>query len=114
MQGYLKYLLVSYATALAFETLANTIGDGTLFRNPHWLIYFIVWYGFMYSLLYVLFANRPLIAGIIFFAVFGSMAEIFVFHRSNLLIDPIMYALMSLIPLMVYKRFFKLGSRHSV
>jgi uncharacterized membrane protein len=37
-------------------------------------------------------------------AVVGSLAEIFIFHRSNLIIDPIIYALMGLIPLAIYWR----------
>lgn len=104
MKNYLKFLLISYPTALLFEFIANTIGDGKLFKIPEWPIVFVLWYGFMYTVLYLFFNKRNLWQGIVFFAVFGNIVEIFVFHRSNLLIDSIIYALMGFIPLWAHRR----------
>src|SRR3990167_8344497 len=104
MKNYLKFLLVSYPTALLFEFIANTIGDGKLFKNPGWLIFFVLWYGFMYTVLYLFFKQRVLWQGVTFFVIFGNIVEIFVFHRSNLVIDSIIYALMGFVPLWLNKR----------
>jgi hypothetical protein len=107
MKRYFKYLLVSYITAVIFEFIANTIGDGKLFLNPIWPILFLIWYGFIYSLLYFIFRNKSLWAGVIFFAIFGVIAEIIIFHRSNLVVDFIIYALMGFVPLWTNKKFSK-------
>jgi len=104
MKNYLKFLLVSYLTALLFEFIANTIGDGKLFKNSGWPVFFILWYGFMYTVLYLFFRNRTFWQGVIFFAIFGNIVEILVFHRSNLIVDSIIYALMGFMPLWLQKR----------
>lgn len=104
MKKYLKFLIISLITALIFEFLANKIGDGTLFDNSSWPKFFLIWYGVGYTILYVLFKKRPVWQGIIFFVILGNVVEIFVFHRSNLLVDSIIYALMALIPLWANKR----------
>jgi hypothetical protein len=104
MKNYFKFLLVSYLVALLFESLANTIGDGKLFQNLGWPIFFVFWYGFMYSILYLFFRNKKLWQGVVFFALLGNLVEVLVFHRSNLFIDSIIYALMGLLPLWFLKR----------
>ncbi len=107
MRNYFKFLVVSYFTAIFFEFIANTIGDGKLFLNPDWPIFFLLWYGFVYSILYFFFQNRIIRQGTIFFAIFGTIAEIVIFHRSNLIVDPIIYALMGFAPLWINKKLSK-------
>ena len=98
MKKYLIFLALSYPIALCFEILANTIGDGRLFQNPHWPIYFVLWYGLLYSVLFFIFIKTAAVPASLSFAVIGIVVEIVVFKRSNLIIDPIVYFFMALIP----------------
>jgi hypothetical protein len=104
---YLKFLAVSYPTAFAFEFTADKLFDGQLFNQsniPVEIVVFLLWYGLFYSLAYVLLKNRSLLWVAVYFAVVGSIAEIVVFHRSNLIVDPIIYAVMGIIPFYLYKK----------
>lgn len=100
---YKKFIFVSYLTAAFFELIANTVGDGKLFANPGWPIFFLLWYGLLYSVLFLFAKNKKLWVSVVFFAILGTIVEILVFKRSNLLIDPIIYALMALIPLWIMR-----------
>lgn len=104
MKKYFLFLLISLLTALIFEAIANTIGDGKLFSQPNRVQFFIVWYGFLYSLLYILFRNKPVYIAVIALAIIGPIAEVFVFHRLNILVDPIIYAIMAFVPFWLYKK----------
>lgn len=103
MKKYLKFLVVAYIAAAFFEFIANTIGDGKLLQNPAWPIIFLIWYGIIYSILF-LFRNKSLRTGVIFFALFGTIIEIVIFKRSNLVVDPIIYGLMAYVPLKFWRR----------
>ncbi len=98
MKKYFTYLVFSYITALIFETIANTIGDGQLFKSPNAVVFFLVWYGLLYTVLYLICRGRPLLVPVIVLAILGSVAEIIVFKRSNLIVDPIIYAIMGFLP----------------
>ncbi len=107
MKNYIKFLSLSYLSAIFFETVANTIGDGILFTQDNWFVFFIIWYGLLYSVLYLIYKKFGLVPASIFFAVLGTVAEIIVFKRSNLIIDPIMYFLMALVPCYLFSKFNK-------
>ncbi len=104
MKKYLQFLLASYVTAITFETIANTIGDGKLFQAENWSIFFLIWYGAIYSVTYFIFRNRPLWMPVLAWAIAGPVVEIFVFGRLNAIVDPIIYAIMFLIPFWVYHK----------
>ncbi len=104
MKKYFTYLVFSYITALIFETIANTIGDGQLFKSANAVVFFLVWYGLLYTFLYVVCRGRSLWVPVVVLAIVGSIAEIVVFHRSNLIVDPIIYAIMGLLPFWALKK----------
>ena len=106
MKKYLLFLLLSYPTAILFEANANFFFDGVLFQQQNWFYFFVLWYGLLYSTLYFFSRKFGLIYSGIFFAILGTVAEVLVFKRSNLIADPIIYFLMALIPVYLHKRFF--------
>ena len=98
---YPVFLLVSLVVALAFEVLANTVGDGRLFESRAWPLFFVVWYGTLYSLTYLTCRNLPWWVPVIPWAVLGPVLELVVFRRLNPVVDPVIYALMILVPRLV-------------
>lgn len=107
VRKYFYFLFISYLVAFLFETLANTIGDGKLFQAPNWLIFFLIWYGTIYTLTYLVFRKRPLWQVVLTWAILGPILEIIVFKRFNPIIDPIIYGLMFLFPFWIYKKYLK-------
>ena len=102
IKKYLQYLMVSYIVAILFEMNANFFFDGKLFQQPLWLIGFVVWYGFFYSVMFFLFRNRKLLEPVIAGAILGTIAEYFIFNRIHIIVDPIIYAIMFFIPFKIY------------
>ncbi len=94
----LKFLGVSYVTALVFEMLANVIGDGKLFTHADRIVFFFVWYGILDTALFFVFRFTNLWVAAVFFALLGVALEMAVFNRSNIVVDPIVYGLMAFIP----------------
>ena len=45
---------------------------------------------------------------VLLFAILGTFAEIIIFKRSNLIVDPIIYFLMALLPCWVFDKFIKI------
>lgn len=107
MKKYFSFIIFSYLTALIFETIANTIGDGKLFQSHNAIVFFLIWYGVLYTILYLIFRNSRIWIPTITLAIIGPIAEIFVFHRLNIIVDPIIYAIMGFIPFYLYNRFVK-------
>jgi hypothetical protein len=102
---YFYFLIVSYATALFFEFIANTYADGRLFQLPLWPIGFLVWYGLIYSITFIICRKRPLWVPVLIWAILGPLAEILVFHRFNIIVDPIIYGVMFFVPFWVHHTF---------
>ena len=107
MKQYLYFLLASYVTAFLFELNANFFFDGTIFQSQYWYIFFIIWYGSLYSIVFIFLHKRPLWNAVAVGAILGLIVEIFVFHRLNLIVDPIVYAIMFFIPFWLYHKFIK-------
>nr|MDO8081031.1 hypothetical protein [Candidatus Freyarchaeota archaeon] len=105
MKGYLAFLAVSYVTALVFETIANTIGDGTLFQNTWWPLFFLGWYGLIYSATFLIFYKRALWQPVLVWAILGPVVEYFIFLRLNIIVDSIIYALMFFVPFWIYHKY---------
>lgn len=105
VKRYLAFLAVSYVTALVFETIANTIGDGTLFQNAWWPLFFLGWYGLIYSATFLVFNKRPWWQPVLAWAILGPIIEYFIFHRLNIIVDPIIYAIMFLVPFWIYHKY---------
>lgn len=108
IRKYFYFLLIAYLIAFFFEFIANTIGDGKLFQAPNWLIFFLVWYGTIYSLTFLVFRNKPIWQVVLTWAILGPILEITVFNRLNPIIDPIIYGLMFLIPFYLYQKYIQL------
>jgi len=102
--GLLKFLLLSYPVALVFELAATAGGDSTVFQSPLFPFNFLLWYGFMYSLLFFFSRDRKIWTGVVFFSILGTLVEIFLFHRTGLQ-DPFTYAAMGFIPIWVSRKF---------
>ena len=107
MKQYLCFLLASYVTASLFELNANFFFDGALFQSQYWHIFFVIWYGSLYSVVFLLLHKRPLWIAVLVGAILGLIVETFVFHRVNLIVDPIIYAIMFFIPFWIYHKFIK-------
>ncbi|MBN2517479.1 MAG: hypothetical protein JXB14_01400 [Candidatus Altiarchaeota archaeon] len=105
MRNYPYFLLVSYLTALLFETIANTIGDGKLFQQEGWPIFFLVWYGALYSPVFLVLNKKPLWMPVLAGAIIGPVVEVVFFQRLNPLVDPLVYAVMFLVPFWVHHRY---------
>jgi hypothetical protein len=95
---FAAFMLVSYVAALAFELVASTVGDGRLFEAPAWPAFFLAWYGALYALTYLACRRRPLWVPVLAWAILGPVIEILVFRRLDPVVDPAMYAAMSLVP----------------
>ena len=108
MKRYVQFLGLSYPSALLLEFMANTIGDGILFSQNNWVIFFIVWYGSLYTMIYFVQKRVGLMKAVLLFAILGTIAEIIIFKRSNLILDPIIYFLMALLPCWVFDKFIKI------
>jgi len=107
IKQYLQYLIISYTVAILFEINANFFFDGKLFQQPLWGIGFIIWYGFIYSIMFIIFKNKKLIQPVVTGAIFGTIAEYFIFNRLHIIFDPIIYAIMFFIPFWIYHKHIK-------
>jgi len=105
MREILKFMILSYLTAFLFENIAFIEGSGRLYIFPLWPIAFLLYYGLLYSVTFVIFRDKKIIYPILFFAVLGAIIEIFLMKRFNW-IDPIIYAAMIFIPFYLYKKNF--------
>lgn len=103
MKSYSYFIVVSYGVALFFEFIANSVGDGRLFQLPHWYAIFFVWYGLLYSMAFLVLRKRALWFIVIVGAIVGPSLEKFIFHRLNIVVDPLIYAMMFFIPFWLYK-----------
>lgn len=104
-KGYLAFLAVSYSVAFVFELLANTIGDGKLFENAGWPLVFLGWYGLIYSATFLVFHKRAWWQPVLAWAILGPVVEFFIFQRLNIIIDPIIYAVMFFVPFWIYHKY---------
>ncbi len=101
------FLTLAYLTALFFETIANTLGDGTLFQQPKAIPFFISWYGGWYLLSYLTLRFQLLWVIALVFAIIGTILEIVFFRRCNPFIDPLIYAIMGASPFFLLRKIFR-------
>lgn len=106
MKKYFGFLCVSYLVAILFEMNANFFFDGKLFTVPFWPIVFLVWYGLFYSMMFLIFRKRSLILTVFFGSIFGTIAEITLFHRFHPM-DFLIYAIMFFLPFWFYKKYLQ-------
>lgn len=107
MKKFIYFLIVSYVVAFVFEVNAYYIGDGGIFNSPLWPVVFFPWYGLIYSLTFFIYHDKSLWYPAVTWAVMGPIVEILIFKRVNMVIDPIIYAMMFFIPFWVYKKFIQ-------
>jgi len=101
---YLGFIVVGYVTAFSFELIASALDPkNATFKNPAWPVFFVIWYGFLYSVSFATLRTRPIWVAAAAWAVAGTVLEIVVFHRVNIIVDPIVYAIMFAIPHKIYK-----------
>jgi FtsH-binding integral membrane protein len=102
--GYVGFVGVGLVTAFGFEVLASALDPkNATFKNPAWPIFVVLWYGFLYSISFAMFRTRPVWVAAAFWAVVGTLLEIVLFHRLNIVVDPIVYAIMFAIPHAIYR-----------
>lgn len=101
-KGFLLFLAVSYIIAFLFESLAFLTGDGGMYRSLVGIVVFLLWYGLLYSLTFIIFRKKPLWMVSLTWFILGPIMEILVFGRVHW-IDSVIYAIMFLIPMWVYK-----------
>ncbi len=109
MEKYLYFLLASYFVAFLFELNANIFFDGKLFESQTWPIFFLAWYGLIYSASFFAFRRKPIWVPVLAWIFLGPMAEALVFHRLNWAVDPIIYGLMFFVPFWVYHKHIESG-----
>jgi hypothetical protein len=110
MRSWLKFVGIGYAVALFFEIIASNLDpQNRTFQNPAWPVFFVLWYGMLYSLNYALFRNRSLPTTAVTWAILGPIIETVFFKRLNLVVDAIIYAIMFTTPHAVLRR-GKVGS----
>lgn len=102
---YFYFLAISYMTALFFEFIANTYADGKLFQLSFWPVGFLVWYGLIYSITFLICKRKALWVPVAAWAILGPLAELFIFNRFNMIVDPIIYGIMFFVPFWVYNTF---------
>ena len=102
--GYLGFVAVGLTTAFGFELLASALDPkNATFKNPAWPIFFVIWYGLLYSVSFATLRARPVWVAAAVWAVVGTLLEIVIFHRLNIVVDPIVYAIMFAIPHKIYQ-----------
>jgi multidrug transporter EmrE-like cation transporter len=101
---YLGFVVAGYFTAFCFEIIASALDPkNATFKNPAWPVFFVIWYGFLYSVSFATLRTRPVWVAAAVWAVVGTVLEIVVFHRLNIIVDPIVYAIMFAIPHKIYQ-----------
>ena len=105
MKKYLYFLLISYGVAFLFELNANLFFDGKLFESQGWPIFFLIWYGLLYSVTFLFFRKSSVLIPAVIWALLGPLVETLVFHRLNLIVDPIVYAIMFSLPFWIYRKY---------
>lgn len=84
---FFVYLAVGYLIALVIEFGAASSGDSKLFQNTAWFLFFLLWYGFLLSMSYVIFKKRPLWLAAVTWMILGPIIELILFRRSFLFTD---------------------------
>lgn len=107
MKKYFYFLLISYCVTFLFELNANLNFDGKLFQVPGWPIVFLTWYGLFYSIIFFIFKSKPLWFPVVAGAILGTIAEAFLFHRLNIIVDPVIYAIMFFVPFWIYHKYIE-------
>ena len=86
--GYVGFVIVGLITAFGFEILASPLDPkNATFKNPAWPVFFVIWYGFLYSVSFATLQTRPVWIAAAVWAVVGTVLEIVVFHRLNIIVD---------------------------
>ena len=96
MRKFVLFLFCAYVTALFFELIAHVLdpANKTFDNLIVGVIFFIFWYGFIYSLTFVVLKKQEAwVAGIIW-AILGTLLELVLFKRLNIIVDPIVYFIM--------------------
>ena len=109
MKKFCIFLGLAYISAFIFEEIPRlALNEINLWQMPN-LWFFFVWYGFLFTVAYFLFANRPIKHAVAFGIIIGMLAETFLFHKMNLVsvfIFPVLYGLMFYLPFKLSSRFF--------
>lgn len=101
---YLGFVVAGILTAFCFEVIASALDpQNATFENPGWPVFLVIWYGLLYSISFAAFRTRPVWVAAAVWAVVGTVLEIVLFHRLNIIVDPIVYAIMFAIPHKIYQ-----------
>ncbi len=103
------YMLVAYLLTYSIERSAAKAGDSKLFQSAAWPITFFVWYGFLFTVVYLIFRKRPLWLILLAGAIIGPLIELVLF-RHFILITDLGYGIMFAIPFLIARLLVKNGT----
>ncbi len=63
MKKFFYFLLVSLLSALVFESIPTIIFPSKTFSSALWLIPFVLWYGLLFSISFLIFRKKPVFTG---------------------------------------------------
>lgn len=109
MKRYFQFLIISLISAFIFEEIPRITRDLLNYSTVHiweigddgFLIFFVLWYGIIFSISYFLFRNRQIKYSIVFGIIFGMVAETILFKKMNpvsFFLFPVLYGLMFYFP----------------
>jgi len=103
---FIVYLSVAYFITYFIERSAAKEGDSKLFQATNWPIRFLLWYGFLFSVMYLVFRKRSIWIILISGAIIGILVELILF-RGFILVSDIGYGVMFAIPFIIARRLVK-------
>ena len=115
IKRYPLFLIISLISAFVFEEIPRIVQDifSSLEIIHVWdqgsegfFIFFILWYGILFSISYIIFINHQIKYPIIFGIIFGMIAETIFFKQMNVVsffLFPILYGLMFYFPFKINK-----------
>ncbi|MCX6727405.1 MAG: hypothetical protein NTX11_01145 [Candidatus Saccharibacteria bacterium] len=103
------YLLTAYFITYFIERSAANKGDSKLFQASNWPIRFLLWYGFLFTIMYLVFRYRSLKTILLWGILIGIVIELVLF-RGFFLVSDIGYGLMFVVPFWVARKFVKYKS----
>ena len=97
------FLFFALVSAFIFEETPRFIRV-SIFKNPNdahlwdlgtgWYLFFLIWYGAIFSIAYFIFINKKLKYAVIFGIIFGLLAETFYFRKMDNIFSFILFIIL--------------------
>lgn len=115
IKKFIQFLIVGLISAFIFEEIprivqnlasSSDVGHVWDVGPKGFLVFFLLWYGILFSVSYFIFKDRQIKYSIIFGILFGMLVETILFKKMNLVsffLFPILYGLMFYYPFKIYR-----------